>query len=44
MVKAGLKSIEIAKQNDSWTILDFVEELIIPNDLKEALLTKAFAM
>ncbi len=32
--EAGYKSIELAKQNGSWTILDEVEELIIPNDLE----------
>jgi uncharacterized protein YdeI (YjbR/CyaY-like superfamily) len=36
MTKAGYKSIEIAKQNGYWTILDEVEELIIPNDLEIA--------
>lgn len=36
MAQAGLDIIEIAKQNGSWTILDEVEELIIPNDLEEA--------
>ena len=36
MTKAGYESIEIAKRNDSWTILDEVEELIIPNDLDNA--------
>lgn len=36
MAAAGLKSIEIAKQNGSWTILDEVEELIIPKDLELA--------
>ena len=35
--EAGLKSIEIAKQNGSWTILDAVEELIIPQDLESEL-------
>ncbi len=35
MTKAGFESIEKAKQNGSWTILDEVEELIIPNDLEE---------
>ncbi|MCB2209220.1 MAG: YdeI/OmpD-associated family protein [Bacteroidetes bacterium] len=35
MEEAGYKSIEIAKENGSWTILDGVEELIIPQDLKE---------
>lgn len=34
MTEAGLKCIEIAKQNGSWTILDEVEELIIPKDLE----------
>jgi uncharacterized protein YdeI (YjbR/CyaY-like superfamily) len=35
MQDAGYKSIEIAKENDSWTILDEVEALVIPEDLKE---------
>lgn len=34
MAEAGFKSIEIAKQNGSWTILDTVEELLIPKDLQ----------
>lgn len=36
MTQAGLDSIEIAQQNGSWTILDQVEELIIPQDLETA--------
>jgi uncharacterized protein YdeI (YjbR/CyaY-like superfamily) len=36
MTKAGYKSIESAKQNGYWTILDEVEELIIPKDLEIA--------
>ena len=36
MTKAGLESIEIAKQNGSWTLLDEVEQLIIPTDLLQA--------
>lgn len=36
MTQAGLDSIQIAKQNGSWTILDEVEELIIPKDLEKA--------
>lgn len=36
MTKAGLESIEIAKQNGSWTILDDVDALIIPPDLESA--------
>ncbi|QCR22308.1 YdeI family protein [Pontibacter sp. SGAir0037] len=35
MTEAGYKSIEIAKQNGSWSILDEVEELLIPKDLDE---------
>lgn len=33
---AGYKIIEIAKHNGNWTILDSVEELIIPEDLEVA--------
>lgn len=33
MTKAGFDSIETAKQNGSWIILDDVEELKIPEDL-----------
>ncbi len=33
MKEAGYKSIEIAKENGSWTILDGVEALTIPKDL-----------
>ncbi len=36
MMPAGLDSIEKAKKNGSWTILDDVEALIIPNDLEKA--------
>lgn len=36
MTAAGFKSIEIAKENGSWTILDEVEELIIPAVLEIA--------
>ena len=34
MAEAGFASIELAKQNGSWTILDEVEELVIPTDLE----------
>ena len=34
MQEEGYKSIEIAKQNGSWRILDKVEALVIPEDLK----------
>lgn len=36
MTKAGLDSVELAKQNGSWTILDDVEDLVIPQDLEKA--------
>lgn len=36
MTQTGLNSIEVAKQNGSWTILDEVEELLIPQDLETA--------
>jgi uncharacterized protein YdeI (YjbR/CyaY-like superfamily) len=41
MTKAGYESIAKAKKNGSWTILDEVEELIIPKDLLAAFNTKA---
>jgi uncharacterized protein YdeI (YjbR/CyaY-like superfamily) len=40
MAKAGLDSVERAKQNGSWAILDDVEELIIPKDLEKAFKTQ----
>ncbi len=36
MTQAGYESIETAKQNGSWVILDEVEELKIPEDLEGA--------
>ncbi|MBK9257903.1 MAG: YdeI/OmpD-associated family protein [Saprospiraceae bacterium] len=36
MTHAGLESIEIAKQNGSWTILNDVDALVIPPDLESA--------
>ena len=41
MMEAGYKSIEIAKQNGSWTILDEVEKLVIPEDLDKAFAVQA---
>jgi len=35
MHESGLYKIEIAKQNGSWTALDDVENLVIPNDLQK---------
>jgi uncharacterized protein YdeI (YjbR/CyaY-like superfamily) len=39
MTKVGLDSVELAKQNGSWTILDDVEDLVIPTDLEKAFKT-----
>ncbi len=36
MTPAGMETIEIAKGNGSWEILDEVEALIIPQDLEKA--------
>lgn len=36
MTQAGYDSVETAKQNGSWSILDEVEELVIPKDLAKA--------
>ena len=36
MQEAGYKSISIAKENGSWTLLDNVEALIVPEDLNAA--------
>lgn len=35
MTPAGLNSIAIAKENGSWSMLDSVEALIIPDDLEQ---------
>lgn len=35
MSEAGFKSIETAKQNGSWSLMDDVENLIIPEDLNK---------
>jgi uncharacterized protein YdeI (YjbR/CyaY-like superfamily) len=40
MTEGGYKSIETAKQNGSWIILDEVEELIVPKDLEMELKSK----
>ncbi|MDQ3141672.1 MAG: hypothetical protein M3Q56_05430 [Bacteroidota bacterium] len=39
-IQAGYESIETAKQNGSWTILDDVEDLKIPKDLAKEFKTK----
>lgn len=38
MKEEGYKSIEVAKTNGSWTYLDNVEALVIPEDLEKELL------
>lgn len=37
MTKAGYDSIETAKQNGTWSLMDDVEKLIVPEDLRIAL-------
>lgn len=37
MTSAGFASVETAKENGSWTLLDDVEALVVPKDLNEAL-------
>jgi uncharacterized protein YdeI (YjbR/CyaY-like superfamily) len=37
MAEAGLARIEEAKRDGSWTLLDAVEDLVVPDDLAEAL-------
>lgn len=44
MTKAGYETIEIAKQNGSWTMLDEVEDLKIPKDLLESFSRRKGAM
>lgn len=44
MQEMGYKSIEIAKKNGSWSILDKVEALVIPEDLKRAFTTDKGSM
>jgi uncharacterized protein YdeI (YjbR/CyaY-like superfamily) len=43
MTEAGHKCINTAKQNGSWTILDDVEELIVPSDLEAAFTDNSIA-
>ncbi len=37
MTEAGLEKIKIAQENGSWTALDEVEALVVPDDLKQFL-------
>jgi uncharacterized protein YdeI (YjbR/CyaY-like superfamily) len=43
MTEAGLAKITAAKQDGSWTSLDAIEALIIPDDLQQALAANADA-
>lgn len=36
MTEAGMRCVEIAKENGSWTTLDAAEDLTIPKDLEKA--------
>ncbi|TDQ10119.1 YdeI/OmpD-associated family protein [Pedobacter metabolipauper] len=44
MTQAGYESIDTAKQNGSWIILDDVEELMIPEDLEKEFNTNPGSM
>ena len=37
MTPAGLECIKIAKENGAWTMLDSVDDLIVPEDLEDVL-------
>ncbi len=37
MTAEGLKCIEVARENGSWTMLESVDDLIVPEDLEDAL-------
>jgi uncharacterized protein YdeI (YjbR/CyaY-like superfamily) len=37
MTEAGMRAIEAAKRDGSWSLLDAVEDLQVPDDLQEAL-------
>lgn len=43
MAEAGLQSVAVAKQNGSWTILDEIEALVVPQDLEAELNTNPAA-
>ena len=37
MTDAGLRAVEIAKENGAWSLLEPVDDLIVPEDLESAL-------
>ncbi|MCZ8156258.1 MAG: YdeI/OmpD-associated family protein [Leptospira sp.] len=43
MQKAGFEAIKISKENGTWTALDDVENLVVPNDLLNLFLTNLTA-
>lgn len=43
MTPAGLAAIETAKQTGAWSVLDEVEDLVVPEDLAQALSANAQA-
>jgi uncharacterized protein YdeI (YjbR/CyaY-like superfamily) len=43
MTEAGLQAVETAKKNGSWTMLDEVEEFLIPEDLETEFKTRPHA-
>ncbi|QKZ15837.1 YdeI/OmpD-associated family protein [Spirosoma sp. KUDC1026] len=43
MTKAGFDSLDTARRNGSWTILDEVEALVLPADLADAFRTRPSA-
>jgi uncharacterized protein YdeI (YjbR/CyaY-like superfamily) len=43
MTDAGRRAVEVAKANGSWTIYDAVEDLLEPDDLREALAARPAA-
>ncbi|HMW74327.1 MAG TPA: YdeI/OmpD-associated family protein [Saprospiraceae bacterium] len=44
MTIAGMEAVERARNNGSWTILDEVEQLMIPEDLMQAFTLSPAAM
>ena len=44
MTEAGLRAVEVAKQNGAWSLLEPVDALIVPEDLELALRSSARAM
>ena len=37
MTEAGLRAVEVAKQNGAWSFLEPLDALIVPTDLESAL-------